>query len=270
MEAAHHQNKPTQNNKLDKERHELVIQIQNTLEIPMIILGFVWLVLLVMELLWQLSPLLQVLNTCIWVLFILDFLLKFWLAPQKTAFLKKNILTLISLAVPALRVFRIVRLLRTVRAIRGLRLVKVIGSLNRGMRSLSATMNRRGFGYIMGLTLIILFTGAAGMYTFENQIEGGLHTYGEALWWTAMLLISIGSEYWPESPEGRALCFLLSLYGFAVFGYFTATLATFFIGRDAEDKEGELAGSKQLESLHQEIINLRKELQQLTINKNKG
>lgn len=270
MQATHPPKNHFSNDKLEKERNELLNQIQNTLEVPMIILGFVWLVLLLVELLWELSPMLQLLNTCIWVLFILDFLLKFWLAPRKMAFLKKNILTLISLAVPALRVFRIARLLRTVRVIRGLRLVKVIGSLNRGMKSLSATMNRRGFGYIMGLTLIVLFTGSAGMYTFENQAEGGLNTYGEALWWTAMLLISIGSEYWPHSPEGRALCFLLSLYGFTVFGYFTATLATFFIGRDAEAKEGEVAGSKQLESLHQEIINLRKEVQHLNITRNNG
>jgi voltage-gated potassium channel len=235
------------------------------LEIPMIILGFVWLILLIVELLWQLSPVLQVINTCIWALFILDFLLNFFLAPQKITFLKKNILTLISLAIPAVRIFRVARLLRAMRAIRGLRLVKVIGSLNRGMRSLSATMNRRGFSYILGLTLIVLFTGAAGMYAFENQAGTGLNSYGEALWWTAMLLISIGSDYWPQSAEGRTLCFLLSLYGFAVFGYFTATLATFFIGRDAEAKEGEIAGSKQLEVLHQEILNLRKELHQLRI-----
>jgi voltage-gated potassium channel len=128
-------------------------------------------------------------------------------------------------------------------------------------------MSRRGFGYILGLTLIVLFTGAAGMYAFENRPATGLNSYGEALWWTAMLLISIGSEYWPQSPEGRALCFLLSLYGFAVFGYFTATLATFFIGRDAEAKEGEVAGSKQLEALHQEILNLRKELKQIRISR---
>jgi voltage-gated potassium channel len=233
----------------------------------MIILGFVWLILLLVELLWQLSPILQVLNTCIWILFILDFLIKFLLAPRKIVFLKKNILTLVSLAIPALRIFRVARLIRTVGAIRGLRLVKVIGSLNRGMRSLSATMSRRGFGYILGLTLIVLFTGAAGMYAFENRPATGLNSYGEALWWTAMLLISIGSEYWPQSPEGRALCFLLSLYGFAVFGYFTATLATFFIGRDAEAKEGEVAGSKQLEALHQEILNLRKELKQIRISR---
>ncbi len=50
---------------LKRERNELLNRIQDTLEVPMIILGFVWLVLLVVELIWGLSPLLQLLNTFI-------------------------------------------------------------------------------------------------------------------------------------------------------------------------------------------------------------
>jgi len=36
-------------------------------------------------------------------------------------------------------------------------------------------------------------------------------------------------------------CFLLALYAFAVFGYVTATLATFFIDRDADSEEAKVA-----------------------------
>jgi len=42
-----------------------------------------------------------------------------------------------------------------------------------------------------------------------------------------MLLTSMGSEFWPKSPEGRILCLLLAFYGFAVFGYITASFASF-------------------------------------------
>ncbi len=54
------------------------------------------------------------------------------------------------------------------------------------------------------------------------------------------------------------LCFFLALYAFAVFGYVTVTLATFFIGRDADDDQAELAGM-----LQSEIIALRGEIQEL-------
>lgn len=255
---------------LIKERYELLRRIQRFLEGPMVVLGFVWLVLLVVELLWDLNDTLLGINYAIWGIFIFDFLLKFILAPAKSKFLKGNVVTIISLVVPAFRIFRIgylFRAFRSVRAVRGLRLVKVIGSLNRSMRSLSATMGRRGFGYVLVLTIVVIFIGAAGMYAFENAAENGLKSYPDALWWTAMLLITIGSDYWPASPEGRVLCFLLALYGFAVFGYFTATLASFFMGQDAEAADSDVASAHQIEQVHAEVKALRKELKTLLENR---
>ena len=248
---------------LDAARRELLARLEHWLETPMLVLGFVWLALLVLEFTRGVSPGLEAASTVIWVVFILDFAVKFVLALDKSDYLKANWLTALALAVPALRIFRIfrvVRVLRAARAARGLRLFRVVSSLNRGLRVLGASMGRRGFGYVVALSLVVTLAGAAGMYAFENEVEGGLTTYGEALWWTAMLLTSLGSEYWPRTPEGRVLCFLLSLYGFAVFGYVTATLATFFIGRDADNEEAEVAGAAQVESLRAEVAALREEL----------
>jgi voltage-gated potassium channel len=195
------------------------------------------------------------------VLFIVDFVIKLVLAPERGRYMARNWLTVIALLVPALRVFRIVRFVRVLgmaRATRGLSLLRVVSSLNRGMKTLGRTMSRRGFGYVVMLTLIVAVVGAAGMFFFErNQPEGpGFGTYANALWWTAMLMTTLGSGYWPESPEGRILCFMLSLYAFAVFGYVTATLATFFIGRDAEDEEAELASAKAVAQLQRDVNRL--------------
>src|SRR3546814_5556332 len=96
------------------------------------------------------------------------------------------------------------RLFRVLRATRGVRLVGIVGSMNRGVRTMRASMHRRGFGYVMALTLIIVSVGAAGMYAFEGGGKG-FGSYGEALWWTAMLVTSIGSEFWPQTAEGRIL-----------------------------------------------------------------
>jgi voltage-gated potassium channel len=118
-------------------------------------------------------------------------------------------------------------------------------------------MKKRAFGYVLLLSLIILFGGAAGMYAFEKDVPGGLRDYGTALWWTSMILTTMGSEYWPRTLEGRLLCIILALYAFAVFGYVTATIATYFIGRDAEDSDQAAINTKQLESLNQEVRHLR-------------
>lgn len=246
------------NNKSTRsERNLLLKRLETFLELPMIILGFAWLALLVIELVYRTSPALETFGLLIWGIFILDFLLKFIVAPEKGLYLKRNILTVISLIVPAFRILRVARVLRFLRLSRGLRLVKVVGSLNRGMRALSATMKRRAFGYVIMLSIIVLFGGAAGMYAFEKDIEGGLRDYGTSLWWTSMILTTMGSEYWPKTFEGRLLCIILALYAFAVFGYVTATIASFFIGRDAQDTNAEVAGSNQIESLRAEIRELR-------------
>ena len=252
---------------LKNERYELLRRLEDSLETPMLVLAFVWLALLVGELIWGESLMFEVLGTIIWVIFILDFAVAFVLAPHKIAYLKNNWLTALSLLVPALRLFRfsrVFRLFRLARMGRSLRLLRVVSSLNRGMRALGASLSRRGFGYVLALTVLVTFTGAAGMYAFENAAPGGLKSYGEALWWTTMVLTTMGSQYWPQTIEGRVLCVFLALYAFAVFGYVTATLATFFIGRDAEDDEAELAGTKQLAALREEMIALREEIRRTT------
>lgn len=249
------------NTKIKNQRWKLLLNIERLLEGPMVFLGFVWLVLLVIELIWQLTPALEILSILIWILFIIDFSVKLVLAPSRSLYLKKNWLTLLSLIVPALRVFRAVRVFRLAGRVRSIRLVKVVGSLNRGMRSLAFALRRRGLKYVILLTLVVIFAGGAGMHAFEK--DHGLSSYGESLWWTAMLITSIGSEYWPRSGEGKVLCFLLSVYGFCVFGYITATLASFFVGRDAEEKNAPVAGSDDIRQLKEEIEKLTRAVHEL-------
>lgn len=238
------------------ERKKLLKSVEQILEGPMILLGFVWLVLLMAELIWGINNTLEEVSIGIWIIFIVDFLITIILDPEKIAFLKKNWLTAISLFIPALRVFRVFRFVRLLRGLRGIRLVRIVSSLNRSIKSLGQTMKRRAFGYVLITTLIVTFAGAAGMFAFENP-NPGFSNYGLALWWTAMHVITAGNEFNPLTTEGRGLGFLISIFGFSIFGYFTATFASYFIGRDAEEKDAPIAGSKEIEELKSEIIALR-------------
>lgn len=255
--------------RLDRERWRLLLRLDRWLETPMVLLGFLWLVLLVVELTRGLGARLELLSGAIWAVFVFDFLLRLVLAPRRLVYLRRNWLTVVALFLPALRifrVFRVVRLFRVARAARGLRLVKVVASLNRGMRALGRSMGRRGLGYVVVLTGLVTLVGAAGMHAFERDLAGGagLNDYWSALWWTAMVMTTMGSEYWPRTAEGRILAFLLSLYALTVFGYITAALASFFVGRDAESQQGEVAGAESIESLRSEIAALRRDVQRLT------
>ena len=247
---------------LISERKKLLTSVEKLLEGPMIFLGFVWLTLLVIELVWRLSKPLEYLSLVIWIIFIIDFIIKFILAPVKIDFLKNKWLTAISLIIPALRVFRIFRAVRVLRGLRGVRLVRIVSSLYRSMNSLAATKRRRAFGYVLMVTLIVTFAGAAGMYALENP-SPGFDSYGMALWWTAMRVITAGNEFNPATPEGRGLGFLIAVFGYTIFGYVTATFATFFIGRDAEEKDAPVAGAADVEELKSSILLLTRKIEEL-------
>jgi voltage-gated potassium channel len=115
-------------------------------------------------------------------------------------------------------------------------------------------MKRRGLGYVMALTTLITLLGAAGMYSFEYPY---FDSYGDALWWTSMIMTTIGSQYWPVTSEGRILTFLLALYAFAIFGYITAALASILVGKDKESQSNEIEGlNREVQYLSHKIDDL--------------
>ncbi len=226
-------------------------RLERWLEGPMVVLAFVWISLLIVEFAGGEARWLERASDGIWIVFVVDFALRFGLARGKLLYLRQNWLTLVSLALPALRVFRLTRLLRLSRATRGLRLLRLTTSVNRSMRALMRSMGRKGAGYVVALTLIVTFAGAAGMYTLE---AGAFASYWDALWWTSMIVATMGSDFWPRTPEGRLLCFALAVYAFSVFGYVTAALASFFVEREQPSEQRD-AGA-----LHEELSELRKEM----------
>lgn len=111
--------------------------------------------------------------------------------------------------------------------------------------------------YVLPLIVLVIFAGAAGIYAFERDEQPGFSSYAEAVWWTAMMITTVGSDYFPQSLEGRILCLLLATFAFTIWGYVTATLATFFIGRDAADEKAGSPNAQSFEDLHQEIRAVR-------------
>ena len=242
--------------RIERQRWRALEDLTAWLEPVMVVLALAWLALLVVELIWGLTPVLEIAVTAIWVVFILEFAARVVIAPDRPRYILRNWFTVIALIVPALRIFRVLTVLRAVRlsrAARSLRIVRLVTSLNRGMKSLALAMGRRGLGYLAILTVVVVVVGAAGMYAFEEASNETFNTYWEALWWTAMIITTLGSQGWPESAEGRILGFLLALYAFIVFGYVAGALASLLIERDT----GRRGVGRELDDLRAEVRTLR-------------
>lgn len=229
---------------LKRERWALLNRLIRMSELPMLMLSFVWLALLIADLSRGLTPVQQWLADAIWLVFILDFALQLLIAPERRHYLRRNWLTGLAIVLPAFRVLRVFQLLRIMRLARlgtSVYFLRMLTSLRRTLSALNRVFGRRGFGYLFSLSVLVTFTGAAGMAHFESPaalarhgVSGaaGLAGYGDALWWTAMVMTTMGSDYWPKTSEGRLLGFLLAGYASIVYGYLTATIASYFIARD--------------------------------------
>ena len=242
---------PPLDQEVRRERQALLGHVSAALDRVMVILSLAWIALLVVELVGDgLPSSLEIAVWAIWGIFVLDFAIEFVIAPDKGRYLRTHWLTVLSLALPAIRVVRVfaaLRVLRAARVIRSVGFLRILTSLNRGFASLRATAVRRGLGYVLVATALVIVVGAAGMAYFESPAslasEGSadgrapIRDYGDALWWTAYTMTT-GATSDPVTGEGKLLGWLLSLYGLAIFGYLTAALATHFIGREQASLAG--------------------------------
>lgn len=241
------------------QRWELVENLQAILEPVMAGLGLVFLGLLLLDysdidfsdaassrLFWALQA--------IWAIFLVEFAVRLIVAPAKGEFLRSNWMGALSLVLPFLRP---VRAFRAARALRSLSLARFLGGLNRGIRVVRTVTRGRQFAWVGALTVVVMLAGAVGVRSFDRGVEGApIQSFGSALWWSSAMVTTINNELYAVSAEARVLAILMRIFAVSVFGYITASIATYFIGTaQAEPKEG-----NDTDALRAEIAALRQEL----------
>jgi voltage-gated potassium channel len=202
--------------------------------LPLAVLAFVYLGLYSLEVLghWS-SPLLWdfvAISDVIWVIFILDFIGRFILTPDKARFLKTNAIELVSLLLPFFRAFRMFRV------------VIALGFLSRVGRTLSARIN-----IYVGLILpLLIYVCALGVYDAEHKAPGAnITNFGDAIWWAFVTIGTIGyGDYYPVTVEGRVIAVLLMIAGLAFVSVITVSVATMFLNRLEYDLTKKKAAAK--------------------------
>ena len=170
----------------------------------------------------------------LWVVFVAEFGLRLWLAPSRTAFLKKNWWQVLFLLLPMLRFLRALALLRVVRAGRVLRVVRaggVVSSAVRSSRSAGRILGSR-IAWVASLSAIVVLAASQLLFTL-----GFYDSYADALYSAAIATIA-GQPMGLEAGLARLLDVALVTYSVAVFAALAGTLGAYFFDAQRAEREG--------------------------------
>ncbi len=229
----------TESHRVRRERYRLAVQVEKLLDPPATYLAFVFAGALALELVLtaqgrDVPAALDWLELGIWAFFGVHFLLGFGIAPEKLRYVRRNWLTVLSLAVPFLRVIRVLRVVAVLRAVR---LVRIFTSLNRTAASLRRAMVWNSAGLAIGLATSVLVLGSAGLFLFEAEApESQVRTYADALWWCAATLTSVGAAFEPITIGGRVIALFVMVAGLVLLGYVAGVLSTMLFSRRVEPR----------------------------------
>jgi voltage-gated potassium channel len=177
------------------------------------------------------------LDWLLWALFAAEYGIRLYLAPEKGAFVRHNVIDLVVVAVPFLRPLRVAR---SARMLRLLRAVRVGTFLMRGIDAVQDVLTRHKLHYTLLVATVVTVGGGLVVAELERGApEGEIESAADGLWWAVTTVTTVGyGDAIPVTPAGRAFAVVLMLIGVGLFGLLAASLASFFIRQD-ETENGE-------------------------------
>lgn len=207
----------------------------------MMALALLWLPVLVVPLVTNLhggvALAFEAADLFVWAAFIVEYVLKLWLAVDRWHFVRHHLLDLAMVAVPVLRPLRLARLLRIIR------LDRVILVLGSGLRRARAMFTHHGLHFVLLAVTAIVFSAAGLELVFERHSVGptAIHNFGDALWWAVVTVTTVGyGDKVPMTGAGRWVATGLMVTGIGLVGALTATVASYFVQEQHSAEMAEL------------------------------
>ena len=210
-------------------REERAEALAARLDVPMAVLGVIFLLLVLAETVSHptgaVGTAFTVAGWLIWAAFVAEFVARLWLAGNRGRFLRRHWWEVLFLAVPFLR------FLRVARALRATRVGTIVTSAVRTGRSARQRLSGR-LGWLAGITGIVVLSGS--QIAFE---VGHYPSYGDAL--HAVALATVGGQTLGQQAGAiRLLEVALILYSVIFFAALAGSVGAFLLeGREQEAAE---------------------------------
>lgn len=194
------------------------------------------------------THLIDVLTYGTWAIFVVDYLVRLWLAPNRRDWFVRHLLDLAIVALPMLQPLRVMRLIVLIGALQ-----KVIGTAIHG----------RALAYAIASGVIVVYAASLAELQAERYApHATITSLGRALWWsmTTITTVGYGNEF-PITATGRIIAVLLMIAGITVLGIITAALASLMVRRVVTEDAGPKAPTAdEIAALRDEIRALREQL----------
>ncbi|MER5431622.1 ion channel [Streptomyces sp. NPDC002588] len=151
-----------------------------------------------------------------WVLFAADYGVRWRLSGQRLRFVRTHKLDSVVVLLPLLRPLRVVKVYEAVQR-------------RRGQPRLS--LYARVITYAGMTTVLLGFACALAVYDRERGAPGtDMHTFGDALWWAASTLTTVGyGDVVPVTTGGRVIAVGLMGCGLALLGAVTGSFSSWLV-----------------------------------------
>jgi voltage-gated potassium channel len=231
----------------------------------MLVLTLAFLVVMVLPVLYPDLPpgalaTLAALDVGIWAAFLLEYLARLFVAPDRLAFIRRNVLDLLLVVIPVLRPLR---LLRSVTLIRAARLVRVGAAAGIAVRESRIRLASRTALMAAGSATILILAAAVMELDVERYAaRANITTFSDALWWAVSTVSTVGyGDHYPVTAAGRAIGVMLMIAGVGIFGVTAAAAAAWFVSADRAEEGQQEAGTitaltAEITALHQTVSEL--------------